>query len=187
MTFSSPSNSFRTGPLASITLHRLLVGLVAIALSPLVSADYSVQIGAFRNPSESFVAAARSVGTVYAVERSNGVRAIMVGNFADRSDADSARETLMETYPGAFVTTASPTAVQFAEATGASTLANNSPAQAQSSATGANGVRRTSNATEAALLDGLTEEERRRVVYLDGKLHLKNGNDFTPLSEYSRR
>lgn len=163
-----------------------------------VRADYTIQIGAFRNPTDQYAADARRAGPVYLTERAGGIMALSAGRFENRADAESTLNELKEYYPDAFVAELSPRALAFATARelasdlgGATTSSTaggasipKSNLERASSPAANSGARPAPSISEQRLLDRLTDDERRRVVYLDGVLHVKSGNDFIPLTEY---
>ena len=172
-----------------MTLRMLLA--TTLLMPGLLHAAYTVQIGAFRNPSNSFVADARLVATVYVTERSGGVKALSVGSYESRVGADQALDELQVYYPDAYVATLSDQAMEF---TSSGTMVERQTASVSQASLAAatsaepaatSSVRRSSpSANEQSLLDRLSESERRRVVYLDGILHVKTGTEFVPLRDY---
>lgn len=168
-----------------MTLRTLLAA--TLLLPGLLQAAYTVQIGAFRNPSNSYVADARLVATVYVTERRSGIKALSVGNYESRVSAESALDELQVYYPEAFVATLSDEALEFSSngtlvepqvsiASKGTQDTNVAPSTPRRS--------RGPSADEQQLLDQLSESERRRVVYLDGILHVKTGTEFVPLRDY---
>ncbi|MEM1435128.1 MAG: SPOR domain-containing protein [Pseudomonadota bacterium] len=150
------------------------VACIGVLLSCAAHAAYTIQIGAFRNPSMSFTAGAAQVASVYVTERSNGIKALSVGSFDSRAAAADALSTLQDEYPDAYIATLSESAMLF-----------DGSAAAPPPSTSNIAVRDGPSNTEQALLDRLSDAERSRVVYLDGVLHMKSGSDFVPLTEYN--
>lgn len=153
--------------------------LGALLFSGTLQAAYTIQIGAFRNPSPSYAASASQVASVYVTERSGGVKALSVGSFGSRAEANDALATLQAQYPDAFISTLSESAMLF----DGSTIAVDTRPAAE--ATSNIAVRSGPSTSELSLLDRLSDAERSRVVYLDGVLHVKSGTDFIPLTEYT--
>lgn len=150
---------------ASVVLGMVLTGIT--------NAAYTIQIGAFRNPSMSFTADAARIASVYVTDRGNGIKALSVGSYGSREAAAEALSSLKDQYPGAYIATLSETALLFEGSDSAAPPPSSNIA-----------VRQGPTSVERALLDRLSDAERSRVVYLDGVLHVKNGSEFIPLSEY---
>lgn len=189
--------------------RRLLLTATLLACCAVTArADYTIQIGAFRNPTDQFAADARRAGPIYLTERAGGIKALSAGRFTSKADAEGTLIELKEYYPDAFVSELSDRALAFAAAselaaragyqeTSSATAANLPNADSSSdsstdkdigeSSTAAASSRPVPSSSEQGLLDRLTEDERRRVVYLDGVLHVKSGKTFIPLTEYPGR
>ncbi len=137
------------------------IGFAVLSASAASAAEYVVQIGAFRRPSQDFAAAARQVGEVTTVVTSSGVTLFQVGTFGSFSEANEARSSLRAAgYADAFVRRARRSAASL---------------PAVSAAPPAEGATR---------FERLPAELQARTVYLDGRLHVKEGDRFIPLSEY---
>lgn len=150
-----------------------------------LAATYTIQIGAFKSPSAQFTERARSVGNVYATDRASGVIALSVGSFASSAEANSALARIEDDYPGAFVRHANPNARRaFAESN------SNGRAMASASSTATSSPRArpaTAVSDTSDVLATLSASERKHVVYLDGVLHFKQGDQFLTLAEYRAR
>jgi hypothetical protein len=156
----------------SLATLAMLAGAMLLA-GPGHADSYTIQIGAFRTPSESFVEPARSVGEIYFNRRDSGLVALSVGRFDSFDEAQDKLPLLAGDFPGAYVRRAEADArSQFSAS---NTLSASAEAQPRKNAP---------SGTEDQLLASLSEAERKNVVYLDGKLHFKDGNRFIPLREY---
>jgi cell division septation protein DedD len=138
--------------------------MLSLAAAAAGAADYTVQIGAFRNPDPSFAESASRLGSVHTSRSEAGLTRFLVGRFPTRSAAQALLEKLRGAgYSDAFVRRADP--------------APNLPDVAQ-------GPRPSAAAeTGDASLESLPADVRDKVVRLDGVLHIKEGDRFTPLSE----
>ena len=61
-----------------------------------VRADYTVQVGALREPTAEFARAAESVGPVTTRRNADGITLFQVGPYATRKDAATALEALVD-------------------------------------------------------------------------------------------
>lgn len=138
--------------------------VLGIALASLAQAgDYTVQIGAFRNPPADFARAAESVGPLQTTRTAAGVTRYRIGEYASEDEADVARIALVEAgYADAFVIRAG----------GARRVASIPPPRTES--------------PPGDPLAGVPDHLRARVVLLDGVYHVKDGDRFTPLEEALR-
>lgn len=142
------------------------------------AAEYAIQVGAFKSPTQTFAENLRSYGEVNTSQSSSGITIFTVGRYGSVDEAKGDLNRIAADYPGAFVRNMPSAAgsVDVASmASGASTAATRKVATQQ---------RKKSPDTQ--LWDSLSDSERRRVVYLDGVLHLKQGDQFVPLDEYRR-
>ncbi len=137
---------------------------------------FTIQIGAFKTPNDTYSVPARAVGEIYATERSNGVTALSVGRFADVDAASAALAQISRHYPSAYVRRAHPEA----QLRNAPATASKAPLPPTTQTQAAN----PQQPLETELLSSLTDDERKHVVYLDGKLHYKQGDSFVPLAQY---
>lgn len=167
-----------------VSLHRsvwqsLLVVLMLIGWTTTASAsEYTIQVGAFKNPSQSYADSLRSLGEVNTAQSSSGVTVFTVGRYNSVDAAKGDLNRIADQYPGAFVRNmpASARSAEFASNGGSTSSASESAP-----------ARETGNSSpDTQLWESLSESERRRVVYLDGVLHLKQGDQFVPLDEYRR-
>lgn len=174
---SQQQTRFRKSLAATATLISAL-----LLTGPAHGNDYTIQIGAFRTPSESFVEPARSVGEIYFNRRDNGLVALSVGRFASFGEAQDNLALLAESFPGAYVRRAEAGASSQLDTSGKVSSNISSTSSQTASAMPAGSA--PASGPEDQLLASLSAEERKNVVYLDGKLHVKDGNRFVPLREY---
>ncbi|MGI9326040.1 MAG: SPOR domain-containing protein [Pseudomonadales bacterium] len=158
--------------------------LLAIFVSTFAAAasaaePFTIQIGAFKTPNETYSLPARTVGEIYATQRGKGIVALSVGRFADVDEATAALAQISQHYPSAYVRHAHPQA-QLHSDNKAPATANKTPLPTTTPAD----VADQQQPLETELLSTLTDDERKHVVYLDGKLHYKQGNTFVPLAQY---
>ncbi len=145
-------------------LGRLIaIAFIFLTISAIstVSAEHTIQIGALSKPYPAFAKAARQVGNVESGLTEDGLTLYQVGRYSTRDEAVSALQELRDAgYQDAFIRRLTGSrSMQAGPRTGFSDL--------------------------SAVLDQLPEETRSKVVYLDGVLHVKEGDQFTPLREYS--
>ena len=130
-----------------------------IGIGASATADYTVQIGAMTVPDPAFTQAASAHGEVIAKRLPSGLTLYQVGRFQLRDDATALhRKLVADGYVDAYVKTTTP------------------PRSVAQSA---------SESTQPAQLASLSPEERAKVVYLDGVLHIKDGDSFTPVESVS--
>jgi len=142
----------------TITLLSGLIPLVANAGS------YTVQIGTYRNPDHTVIEdrMPEDIGEIRTATTASGLTEFLVGSFGTFSEAEDALERLQGAgFDDAFVR-----------------RQGDSPRGSGGTVTDEE-----SNLPQddRALLSSLSEEERRSVVYLDGRLHRKIGDQFIPL------
>ncbi len=158
----------------------VLLGTACLSTNAL--AEYAVQVGAFSKPSQAFADAVRELGEVNTAQSDAGITVFTVGRYAtvDAAQADLAR--IQTTYPDAFVRNMPAGARQPQDLP-----QDNAVVAAVDKTPGADKSRYVSGTTEDSdLWNSLSDEERRRVVYLDGVLHVKQGEQFVPLTDYRR-
>ena len=140
------------------------IPLLLVLFAGTVRADsYSVQIGTYRTPDRDALEerVPADLGELRSTTTPSGLTQFRVGDFASREDAEEALDTLRESgFDDAFVRRLGET-----------------QAHTESEST--------KPRDDSALLSSLSEEERRNVVYLDGRLHRKVGDEFIPLEDTS--
>ncbi|MEM7078049.1 MAG: hypothetical protein AAF513_05405 [Pseudomonadota bacterium] len=134
-----------------------VLALCAILCPTLISADWEIQAGVFReNPDAAFVQALERLGEVRQY-KNDGVTTLRLGGFVTHAAAKSRLADVERLAADAYITRQG--------------LTNSAPDQR-------------STPTHWSTLAGLTAEERAKVVLLDGEYHHKEGSTFTPLAEY---
>ncbi len=165
------------------TLRRMLqlslIALTILGCNIARAAEFTIQVGAFKNPSQAFADEVRQYGEVNTAQNSNGITVFTVGRYNSKDSAKADLDRVRAKYPGAYLRNMPSAARQ-------QTASPSITAVQQTNAAPRNTVAAASATPEAALWESLTDAERRRVVYLDGVLHLKQGDNFVPLSEYRR-
>ena len=154
-------------------MKRVLAGGLVLGLALVTHtahARWTIQIGAFGSDFDrSFSAAASVIGEVREERRDDGSVAVVVGQWNRVADARDSLAALSVNYPDAFIRASNPGA-----ATGASASSTRSAARTRDSGT----------PRDSELLNQLSADERANVVLLDGALHYKSGDTFTPLREW---
>ena len=164
-------------------VHKLSIVSLAVLLTAAIpaSAEYTIQVGAFSKPSQAFADQLRELGEVNTAQNGRGMTVFTVGRYESASAAKADVERVRLRYADAFVRA-------MPEAARSASVAMTTPAPRQPQAASPARSRLVSGTSQnSELWDGLTDEERRRVVYLDGVLHLKQGESFVPLAEYRRQ
>lgn len=157
---------------SAFALSILLLGFVSPAW-----AEFSVQIGAFREPAPSFTEKAEGIGKLYRSQSPTGLTRLQVGRFATKKEADVARTALLGAgYAGAFVVEKGVRLQAAADSTKNSNVAGSRERVIVS--------KRSLRASDP--MAGVPEDLRDRVVILDGRLHVVEGESFIPLDEYLR-
>ena len=133
--------------------------LISVSLSH-ADANYTVQVGAYGAVDTQEINKLESYGVVNTRQVGSLTR-VAVGETADLAEAQTLLAQLQSAgYSDAFIRRTS----------------------GQSEVTSAHHHSHGSHShSHSELLDKLSDEERRLAVYLDGKLHLKRGNEFIPV------
>jgi len=139
--------------------------------------QYVVQIASYRGAVPAYVAdELKRQGYQVAIEKNNVYRRLLVTEFATKASADKARNMLREAgFSDAFV--------KRVGSANDNIIVEDSRTNAHS-----HSVRHTATMLRdsrwndmQAQLNSLTSEQREQTVLLDGRLHIKRGNDFIPL------
>lgn len=153
--------------------------LLAIILSGVGHADsFDVQIGAYRNPDNARIDLPANVGELRSILGPSGLTRFVVGPFANRAEAELALARLEAAgFGDAFIrvtqdgsTAASRSALT---QTAVSYTKDESVADQRSDASSV-------SQRDLDIFMSLSEEERRDLVFLDGRLHKKVGDEFIP-------
>lgn len=132
------------------------------------TSSYSVQVGAFSSPSPTLADKYKQYGSVK-IAREAGLTRVLIGVFQSRDDAELLlMELQREGFADAFVRrTVAATAAIATTATPEATPDSHGHAHLP--------------AQDQRRINQLSDAERARAVYLDGVLHLKEGDTFTPV------
>jgi hypothetical protein len=135
-------------PIALISI----ISISCIAQTEQHAESYSVQIAAYKNLPDNFIKSVKKYGSVHTSQLGELTR-VSVGNFENKS---AALELLLQLkksgYEGAFI--------RHMSSSIASNQSQNSPR------------------SEMAKFRTLSEPEKERAVFINGKLHFKQGNQF---------
>ncbi|MFK8015213.1 MAG: SPOR domain-containing protein [Gammaproteobacteria bacterium] len=154
-----------------------VLSLLAFFLSSAVYAEnFDVQIGAFENPDVARIQLPANIGELRSTSGPNGLTRFVVGPYSSRAEADAARDRLRESgFAGAFVRATAGTRYEVSQP---------APVQAVNASTESYAASEPSaSQRDLDTLMSLSDEERRDLVYLDGKLHRKVGDEFIPIRE----
>jgi len=148
-------------------MRRLLLVSVFIFYSSLIWADqYTIQVGAFREVSEQTLSSVVRYGA-YQQEKKGDLMRLMVGSFHSRQDAEALLFEIKKSFPQAFVRLVDQQEnVERHHRLDEKTMDHQHPHL---------------DGKEMKKWQNLTAEQQGHAVYLDGKLHLKYGDDFTPV------
>lgn len=145
-------------------LRALLFTATSVAGSSAL-AEYTVQVGAYARPDLANSTTAATVAKVYTRQTASGLTRILVGRFESGAQAKVALQALRAAgYRDAFVT----------RTRDGVSLESNTPAIA----------RKSSGAVGLAQWNHLSADLRAKLVLLDGRPHIKEGDTFTPLQRY---
>lgn len=152
-----------------------VVGLL-LAIAGIANADeWSVQIGAFRSPRAGFADAAQAVGPVSKSLNSAGITRVQVGRYASEAEAMQAQDELRRLgYAGAYVVK---------KGVVKRGVANQPSSQARVESATSPRASDPGGDLETQLAN-VPPALRDRVVIVDGRLFIKEGQTFTPLEEY---
>jgi len=126
---------------------------------------YNIQLGAYQRYVEDNFVRLEQYGSVHTENIERGLTRVRIGHYESPSDARKAlRQIQASGFQDAFIVT---TVTDSAE------LTADFAAQTQS------------RPETMPIWQELSDEQRRNVVYLDGVLYMKEGNDFISLSEYT--
>ena len=142
---------------------RFLLGISIYLLSGIAGyADendqWSIQVGVYRLPSSlPDINALNSVGEVRRHQNKSGLHVVSIGPFTDQAQAESALQRTKKLVPDAFLVSGQRGHLENV----------------------------TSEQTHVdRLLALLPSSEQGNIVYLDGRLHIKQGREFMPAEEY---
>ncbi len=126
---------------------------------------YTVQIATYKNLPTNFLTSAEAFGDVHTSQTGELTR-VSVGSFNSRSEAQALLSRIKQAgYDDAFI-----------NQLGTSNAANRSHSSSSSQDSF-----QANPSSEMAKFRNLPEAEKDRAVFVDGKLHLKDGNQFIPV------
>jgi len=148
--------------------------IATVLISSFAHADsFDVQIGAFRNPDVAKIVLPANVGELRSTSGPDGLTRFVVGPFVTRTDAELARDRLRDSgFGGAFIRTTQDTRTFVQES---SYVSNSYDSAATYTIDDAS--------TTQADADQYVSNGDGDVVYLDGQLHRKVGDQFIPIRD----
>ncbi|MFK7794853.1 MAG: SPOR domain-containing protein [Gammaproteobacteria bacterium] len=142
-----------------ILLALLIISIASSAQAHQHANSYSVQIATYRNLPNNFLTSAEAFGEVH-TSQANGLTRVSIGSFSNRNEAQALLSQLKKAgYEDAFIS-------HLGASSSPSSSEHNNP---------------TSPSSEMAKFRNLSDAEKDRAVFVDGKLHLKEGNQFIPI------
>ena len=152
-------------------MKKLLI-LTLLVTAPVTAGEYAVQLEASKNPDLSRYQTLHEYGNLYTISADNGYIRTRLGPYKNKS---TALEILEKVHAAGFND-----AYVAKKQNAASTVSKTSISSS---------MRRSENSIESfdvTTIEGwetLTPEQQANVVYLDGTLHVKSGELFTPVTE----
>ena len=150
--------------------------LFLISLSGTVSAAsalFSIQIAATKSSSLSFYKQSTNFDSLYADTTNSALTKIKLGAYNSHEEAEKHLSKIRKSgFPDAFI---SPYTKQ-----NSTSFSTNSELNKVVTSHNTNPL----NHESSPAWQGLTHEQRRNTVYLDGVLHIREGDKFTPLTNY---
>jgi hypothetical protein len=140
-----------------------MISMAYIAQADQSSSSYSVQIATYKNLPKNFVESAEKYGRVH-TSQNGGLTRVSIGDFDNRNAAQNLLSQLKRAgYEDAFISRTN------------SSMSSNQPQD--------NSHHHASpdSGSEMAKFRNLPDSEKERAVFIDGKLHLKEGSDFIPV------
>ena len=156
---------------------RLFFIVFMAVLTSQAGATYTIQIGAYADPSHAPLDEAREIGNVTMTPGRDGLTRIRVGDYATEADAQLTLERLRGAgYADAYIHESRGT-----KSTPASVMSAAPAAQATAMAPVRGRGVGASEARLAAARAKVSPDQYMNIVYLDGRLMLKEGDQFTAL------
>lgn len=144
-----------------------LLVTILVFYSSLIWADkYTIQVGAFHQISEYTLSSVARYGA-YQQEKKGHLIRLMVGSFDTRPDAETLLSEINKSYPEAFV--------RLVDQHGGDEKHQHYDEETPRH------QHPHFNGEEIIKWQSLSEDQRKHAVYLDGRLHLKYGDHFTPV------
>lgn len=146
----------------------LIIGSLLFSLSSFAS-QYAVQLEASKSPDIGRYESLSAYGKLYTIAADNGYTRTRLGPYASKTKALEVLDNVRAAgFTDAFIAK---------QQSGTKSTAN------QSVTTKGQFDIETFDVKTLKEWKMLTPEQQANLVYLDGKLHVKNGNEFTPLNE----
>ena len=165
----------------------LVIASSLLTFSTTNAADYTVQVGAYQTLTNEAIRQAESHGEVFQSTGSGNLTRLHIGRFATHAEASDKRDQLRNSgFNDAFVT-------QISIAGSPTNPSNTNTAHYQQpSDTIANAPQNIDSSDSSSSnnlnphLSSLTEEEKAKAAYLDGKLRIYSDGQFYTLEQYRR-
>ena len=140
----------------------LTLGLLMCFSSQIHAGEFAIQLTASKTPQLAPFTQLEQFGNLYTTDAGNGFIRTHLGTFSGKQAAlEALTKVHAAGYPNAFLVNAG--------ANASATVENSSP---------------TNYLQDSTKWQMLSAEQQANVVNLDGTLHIKNGDDFTPLTEH---
>lgn len=154
-------------------MRKFLLPLCLTMVSHAAAQDrYVVQVGAYEHERPELLQTLESYGEPVTVRVADDLVRVAVGYYPTVADAQETLLSLQDAgFPDAFVRERQG---QFAALNVSNDVVETAPLTVYS---------RNAQMSANEKLDSLSKEERDNVVLLDGRLHIKNGNEFIPLAQ----
>ncbi len=143
-----------------------ILALLMCFTSQTYAGTYAIQLAASKTPELATFASLEEFGNLYTTDAGNGLIRTRLGPYLSKQ---TALEALTKVHAAGHSTAFLANAGSDDMGSGTSMTFENTSSNYQQ------------DSTE---LQGLSEEQQANVVNLDGTLHIKNGDDFIPLSEF---
>ena len=159
-------------------LRALFLGLMLVSFNAFGEDNtYTIQLEASKQPDLNRYSTIEQYGVLYTEETNRGLVRVRIGNYDSTSEAKSALGQIKsQGFNDAYITVTSADAGATSQP-----LADSYSLIPASSAPGDTPIR---SPESLPIWHDLSEEQRANVVYLDGVLHIKEGDTFTPLSQF---
>lgn len=143
--------------------------ILMVAAGPSTAEDYVVQFGALKQPYEAYAEKARQIGSVLTVSTKNGFTLYKLGPYESGTSAREAMGRLRSAgYRDAYLKL---------------NVAQSSLSDARLAGTTAMPSKAVASGQDISMLP---DSVRSKLVYVDGVLHVKEGDRFTPLTQYQQ-
>ena len=151
-------------------------------LSPMLASagNYSIQVGAFKHPDMKTLASLEKYNAVNMDITDSGLTRVRIGQFSSVSEARELQAVLQkEGYPDAFVVKSSGVSDSKTLASGQHKIEESVDVTEYTKIEPASG-----GSVERRYPPNLTEEEKRKGVFLDGQFRIKSDTGFMTLEQF---